>query len=1317
MPLTLEEIQDRVRQRAGLRALQARVEARRATGTTGLIEQLPVGGDTRGLSPEAHEQIRQSIEGPGAPLAEDFAPVLIAGSALTPIVAPAVGIGVATWRTATTLGRLTHGALDFITATIGEYGLVQPLARHAEEIHPALAVAVELVGGPASAFTFEAMLLKTSIKALSKTAPKFWSNQMGALSRAGHIPTDFQKDLSDLARNADKGSVEDAQKFMIEVRDIAYNKRLSEIEEKASIKAAKAPVRNITENTKEVIKEVENKIATGSSLTEVDIVRLSNVAQRDAIHEYVPEFDSLKNTISLERATSEWAEHPNKDYISLITEEGGIFERSVKTMFESLDDGGEAILKRLKVHKGLVTTDGGADLAQWTMLSETKSVQDFVKALADTPSLAKMTRSHRAKMQGEFDRIFKEEIFSRTAAKQSDYLGAVMGDKTKPLTVPGASKAVSSQSASRVVKEIVALRKVVERYSRIIAREAMRVSTDAGKAKLSTMRESHKKAISQLLLRVRMDKEATKINGYLKSTVKMSSMHPEYRQQIQNFLSPLLVGPGRKTLTESMFQFLNRKYTENLSFGADILAEKYNTMLLSVGSRPLKVHDYSLDQLRDIEDFVRSFRDVAANEKYIVQEANKLWLNGIAGKISLTAQTTIPKAKFLQPTQRGGVVDYTKGTPSIGKASQSITDLPNAALASLKRVEFIVRQLDGWEDFGTAWKTIWKPMKDAEILEQRLGTRLYDKYQGIVKKHKDASGMRIRAGKYWNKRLPQIGRIIPTKKTAVAMALNSGNEGNMSALLRHINGPDAADSAAEAVTSKEVLDFINTHLSKADFKYVDDVHKLMDKDIFPLLAKSYKEVVSQDLQRITGKYYPIVSNDVEQSLRHNERLTDVFMGTNAKTLAGVERSMIMSRVDGVKELDLTLDPILRHIRDSVHFTTHWKPIQDTQSIIKNTAFRNAVTDTMGRRIYEQFDPWLKNLARPSVLDASHRLQERTLRRLRGTMSVAALGLKLSTAAKQSLSLITALPDIGTTNTLASIAKMMANPMKLIRAVSQASPEMSYRSHTWQREIMEMMQSNLGKKQGLKGTARNTFFYFIHAVDRITASTVWQAAYMKGMDDFVGDARKAAEFADIIVKKTQPAAAAKDLPAVMRSGETQRLISMFYGYFSVWHNQVAEVIAKGLAGNMTTTSMLSTLAFLTAAPVVAWHGISTSAKLIVGREVDPEKSKEELMKKLFVSPLAGVPIARDLASSIIFGYDTQVTPVQEILVSIGTVGNAAFEQIFEDDAEITTSEAMSAAATLGYLTRIPSFAFVTALEGAIRLSEGETQDYTELLVKP
>ncbi len=1213
------------------------------------------------------------------------------------------------------LGRTVHGLITAGTTLVGELAVVKPLSKHAGRIHPYLEPIVGIVGGIGSAVTLEALLSKTMIKALTKSAPKFWSKQLGLMKTQTSIPERFFDDLKDLAARADKGDVEAGRKLLTQLHKEAYNNVKTAAETRHAKYWADIRSRQVSgESTETVTKEVSKGVVSKGHLDTVEYERLAKVAERDAINEYAEEFDKLRKAIVTERATAEWAEYPAKEMVDHITARGGITEDSIRKLFAGYtDDAVEKILGNIrKRFPKLLVKEESAGLVKLAQELDRKSIRKMIADIAEAPGLKRITRQKQAEFLSEFDRVYRDEIFIRIQEKTAHYLGKVLGVDDLVLPPPGvprkgftivgeAVKEIESgASIESIVKELVSVRSTISRMTNIIRKQTAKAVGKVGKGKLTKLRKEYAEQLAKYKTLARIQKDTARIQSRLKSVIQRRQILPEYKTQITNFLRPLF-GGGRVRLDENMFQFLTRKYQDKLAFGADILAHKYNNMLESLGTRPFRFKDLTYAQIKDIDDFTKAFTFVARNEKSVIVQGQRMWVKAIAANIEATAQTSVARLKmFRKPPIKSQLEALAEGRVSAtGKYTRAASDLLSGGLAHLKRMEPILRQLDGFEE-GLAHSLVFKPFVEAETMAQRLGDNVFDAYSSLFKAHQKAA-IKGRRAKYWSEfaTKKEVAGIRTIKEAAVAMALNSGSPDNMKLLSHSLNK-----------SPEEINKYLKEALSKHDWKLVNDIWDHLDKDIWPILSKVYKEMTGLPLKKVVGKYYPI-----HQDILYRDRqakMSDIMLQADPqKRLEDVELAFTRTRVGGAESVKLTLDPLVKHLRDVVHTTTHWKAVSDAQRIIKNVRFKSAVESTMGPRIYDQFEPWLNNLAKPYRGEVSNRWWEQSLRYVRGGTTVGVLGLVPVTAAKQSLSFITALPKIGTINAMASIAKFSTHPLSFMRSVSEASPQMAYRVRTWQREIAEMASTIKPGTLGMPGAVRNLFFKFIHTIDRMTSSVVWQGAYLKGLDDFGGNAHRAVDLADSIVRHTQPSSAAKDLPKIMRSGEGQRMITMFYSYFSVWHNQAAELMSRGLAGDMNMAKAISTIAFIAAAPIAGWEMMSAVGNLTAGRDADIAGMPGRIAKGSAMMTISGLPVIRDVGASALLGYDFKLSPVSVIGKEAAEVLQGMFI-----DAEWERRHTLSVMEMTSYLSHLPSRQAVTTIEGALRLLEGETDDPTELLIK-
>ncbi|MCP4488991.1 MAG: hypothetical protein GY820_17015 [Gammaproteobacteria bacterium] len=1215
------------------------------------------------------------------------------------------------------LGRTVHGLITMGTTAIGEYGVVKPVSKHAGRVHPYLEPLVGIVGGIGSAITLEALLSKVMIKALTKTAPKFWTSQLDLMKTQTTIPEKYLEDLKDLAARAESGDTEAAKELLLALNKEAYNNVKTAAEVKHAKLWADYRAKQLTgESAETVNREISESVAAKGHLDDVEYERLAKVAERDAINEYAEEFEKIRRSIVNERAAGEWAEHPSKAVVDHIIARGGVTEASIRKLFKGYtDEAVETIVGNIKKRfPKLLTEEEGEGLVKLAQELDQKDIRKMIGDIADSPGLSRIKRQKNAEFLNEFDRVYRDEMFIRIQEKTSSYLAKVLGIDELVLPPPGAPRkgftivgqAVkeieSGASVERVVQELSSVRQNIAKMTNIIRKNATSTATKKGRERFKRMQTRYAAEMSKYKTLVRIQKNTARIESRLKSVIQRRQILPEYKTQITNFLRPLF-GGNRVRLDENMFQFLGRKYQEKLAFGADILANKYNDMIQTLGTRPFRFKDLTYAQIKDIDDFTKAFTFVARNEKSVVTQGNRMYVKAIAANIEATAQTAMSRFKMFRTRPNKNQLDaLNEGSiPAIGRFTRASSDVASGMFAHLKRMEPILRQLDGFEE-GLAHGLLFKPFVEAETMAHRLGDNVFDAYRSIFKVHQKAA-YKGRRSSYWGKTVDtEVAGMRFTKETSVAMALNSKSPDNLDVLMSGLSR-----------TKKEIDAYLAANLSEADWKLVNDIWDHLDNDLWPIISKIYKEMTGLNPKKVEGKYYPI-HQDYGKTDRA-PKLTDMLLEADPrKRMEQVELSFTRTRVGGSEHLKLTLDPLVKHLRDVVHTTTHWKAVSDAQKIIKSTRFKAAVENTMGTRIYDQFEPWLNNLARPFRTDPSNVMWEQGLRYLRGGTTIGVLGLVPSTAAKQGLSFITALPKIGVQNAVASVAKFGTNPIGFMRGVSEASPQMAYRVRTWQREIAEMASTIKPGTLGMPGPIRNAFFKFIHTVDRMTSSVVWHGAYIKGLEKFEGNAHRAVDFADSIVRHTQPASAAKDLPRIMRSGEGQRMISMFYSYFSVWHNQAAEIINRGLAGNMSIPKAASTLMFIAAAPIASWEMISMASKSATGRDVDVSELPGKIAKGSFMMATSGLPTIRDVAASSLLGYDFKLSPVSVV----GKKGAETFEGIktaFTDE-EWERKHTSSAIEFAGYLSHLPSRQTVTLVEGALRLMNGETNDPTELLIK-
>lgn len=1193
----------------------------------------------------------------------------------------AVPSTVAAGITGTLLGGPLVGGAAFIGAAAAELASAG-VGKIAGEIHPSLETPVHLISGIALGFTAEQWFIEGTVKAAKQAAkiPKFWSKEFTIANKKGVIPKEFIDDNADIIRNMDMGDTKAVEKMRTTLQQDAFSARMIAVGKRAEQVVPK----KIIESPDKLLKRLKNKTV----LRDKDYQELAAAAQEEAIGEYTKIFDSIRTKAINIAAKSKRDVHPLAPVIDAIEESGGV---SSKYKFDSP----ELAKSFFEKHKNLKALKAvTANLEDIARKFDYDSVEDMVLKIQATPNTTGFKRLAASELAPEFRRIYRDEVLVRIADKEADYLfklhnikdPGVGEEKLIRLRAKEATQRASDRlPAKQVIREVESLKKSVTKLLSIIQKAGVK----ANKVKLTRLRKIYEEQLTDYQAAVKIKTELGKINVRLKH---VTGIRGEYREQVQNILAPLFSQPKKK-LEETLFQFLKRKNDDELSIGASIVLQKYDALLKSHSFFPRDFLDLTYKQAKDLDDFVAAMRFISRNDEYVTVKAGKQLLAVHAKQIAETAATTVSKVKLFRPRELGSQLEeLAKLKPGKFVAfRQSTADLSNGILASLKRIEAICYQLDGFKSFGRAWHSIFNKTVMAEAAKTQLEKRLFERYKNIV------SVPTLKDPKYWTATSGNLAGHSLTKETAFCMALNTKNTDNMTAML-----------AGLRVSKKELSTFLGTALTKDDWKLIDDLLDFFEKDIFPIVAKTYKQKTGMTFQATKGgRYFPIRAD-----FRHFQPKTsvnDIFVDPSSKfTKREIRHTFDEMRKGGVKAVRLDFNNITQHLADVVHYSTHWGPLNDIQRLTNNADFKTAVETTMGKEAYAQFKPWLDNLARPTVTKIDNWVSKG-----RRNVTFAALALVPKIAVKQSLSFITAMPKVGYANSMKALYQFSKSPMELSKAIKTASPEMANRARTWNRDFIDSMSEISATDK--HGQLMKIGYAMIHKVDEATASTVWLGAYEKGLQQYAGDGISAVNYANKIVRTTQPASAPKDIPKIMRNGELLRSVSMFYSYWSLFHGQVAELVTKGLSQHLTPAQVLGTLAWLCVAPVVAQNLGKAAWNWASSREQE-EVTVGDIMSESALGLVAGIPGVRDIANSIVQDYDYQVSPMVHIPKSIVSTGLAA-GKFFDEDAEYNKYDAESVANLVSSFTIVPSKAMITLVNGALRYYEGETQDLTELFDKP
>ena len=290
-----------------------------------------------------------------------------------------------------------------------------------------------------------------------------------------------------------------------------------------------------------------------------------------------------------------------------------------------------------------------------------------------------------------------------------------------------------------------------------------------------------------------------------------------------------------------------------------------------------------------------------------------------------------------------------------------------------------------------------------------------------------------------------------------------------------------------------------------------------------------------------------------------------------------------------------------------------------------------------------------------------------MRKLRMGTTISAMGWKTSTAIAQTLGFLDNIDvllrngDNGLKHAAAAITEVgrQLRPGMNQREVSQNLHEfiherstfMVFRRKNFNRDVRDALRT-VGPAS-LAADAQTSFFYLTGIMDEWVSTAGWISGYRQAMAGDVenvdlGDERAAIDYADSVVRESQGAGAVKDLAAVQRAGELNKLWTMFYSYFSVLYNRTSESGRDARLGGLGAGGRVIAHAFLAYFLPSALQDILT---LRAPFGEDDEEWLKWFAEKQVSGLFAPIPLARDVADSLASGFDMNSAPLDSWVNSV------------------------------------------------------------------
>jgi len=455
-----------------------------------------------------------------------------------------------------------------------------------------------------------------------------------------------------------------------------------------------------------------------------------------------------------------------------------------------------------------------------------------------------------------------------------------------------------------------------------------------------------------------------------------------------------------------------------------------------------------------------------------------------------------------------------------------------------KLTENIAGVLDRGNPYGPNWKIIYGDMNDAQSKELVGNHTRVDS----IKEFGEASFGKKGLAQFFTKRRA-IGRFNLTDNDILGVHMGSYDKGVVRHLVRG-NGFSKEEIAKcnDIVLNDPKLQAMSKWLFE---KYVED---------YAPLALVYKTMTGKDLPK--RPFYIHIPVDMKDADFEKDNIAEQMMQRNQMgDHAYLKQGIVTARTYSGKPIGIgALSNYLKYTQESEHYKAYAQPVRTMKNLIDDPRYKEAINRNLGHDAWKILDKYLKDVA--GTNKATNRdLLEKPAMMLRRHAGLAMIGCNILSAMRQPLSSMQAAAEIGMYHVLNGMQQVGVDYTATKDFVYSRSPQIKYRAGLFERFMAEEKATEKAPTVITgKMTRQKAFMYMVTNMDKWTVIAVWKGTYDRVMttgrtidgDKITNDnlERVAIAEADRVVRKTQPAATAKDLPGFHRGGTIAKLFTMF-----------------------------------------------------------------------------------------------------------------------------------------------------------------------------
>jgi len=545
----------------------------------------------------------------------------------------------------------------------------------------------------------------------------------------------------------------------------------------------------------------------------------------------------------------------------------------------------------------------------------------------------------------------------------------------------------------------------------------------------------------------------------------------------------------------------------------------------------------TVEEFRGLVDAVRQIEHLGRLKHRLLTARDKRTYEVIRDEI----------AGSIRANARGRQADTRTATTLTGQARQQVQRF----WALHMKAAMLARRMDGGKDGGAVWEHFVRGANERGDRETTMRAEATAKLSEILA---PVSALGPMGGNGIH--FPTIGRSL-NRMARLAIALNTGNEGNLQRLLGGENWTRAQlDPVLQSLSPAEwrAVQAIWDHFESYRPQIAAKERRVYGKEPEWVEPRAFTVTASDGTTvSLRGGYYPIKYDPAasQRAEEHTDAESAKRQMQGAYTSATTRRSFTKTRVEEVKGRPLlyTLAGLYSGVNDVIHDLSWHEWLIDANRLLRSHTIDAAIREHYGPEVKQQLKAWLQDIAEGDKPAAN--AGEAALGLLRQGVSAAGLGFNVMSAAIQITGFNVSVIRVGARWIGRGVAKYLGGPVELTHKVNQMSAFMRNRARTRFRELNELRNRVQDQSAFSEFTGRYAYFLMMRVQQMVDVPT-WWGAYEKAIAAGEDDSRAVA-LADQAVIDAQGGGQLKDLSGIERGGQALRLFTVFYSFMNMTLN--------------------------------------------------------------------------------------------------------------------------------------------------------------------